>query len=180
MLHARLLGVHTDPFGQLYVLKQQWHIESGVSEATLYKMAGAGSVCVGKVIDDEEVHVDGQADSTAGATRRDLRPSTPETGSKRSRLQARLDARRGPQYPLQYVEGGTGVERFVVGWQDGKLSNRIRTRILMSTVGHSIKSFADRRELVRAMMDAVKGECPLSGLVLLRVFTLSRRRQVSV
>ncbi|KAL1681117.1 hypothetical protein EV122DRAFT_275480 [Schizophyllum commune] len=146
------------PERELYVLKQQWHIECEVSEATLYKMAGAGSDCVGKVIDDEEVQVDGQVDSTAGAVRRDLYPSTPETGSKRSRIQARLDARRGPQYPLQYVEGGAGVERFVVGWQDGKLSNRIRTRILMSTVGHSIKSFADRRELVRAMMDAIKGD----------------------
>ncbi|KAL1728017.1 hypothetical protein EV714DRAFT_275024 [Schizophyllum commune] len=146
------------PDRELYVLKQQWRLEDEVSEATLYKMVGAGSDCVGQVIDDEEVQVDGQVDSTARAVRRDLHPSTPETGSKRSRLQARLDARRGPQYPLQYVEGGAGVERFVVGWQDGKLSNRIRTRILMSTVGHSIKSFADRRELVRAMIDAIKGD----------------------
>ncbi|KAL1742624.1 hypothetical protein HDZ31DRAFT_42850 [Schizophyllum fasciatum] len=141
---------------KLFVIKQQWRRADVVSEADLYKMAGTSSDYVGKMIANEDAQINGKADSTLEVIRRGL-GSSPQVTGKRERSPTLVDERREPREHIQCVQEGD-IIRQLFGSRGGDVHNRIRTRILLSTVGHSVKFFADRRELAHTILDAVKGD----------------------
>jgi hypothetical protein len=137
---------------KLFVLKQSWQPREVEGEGKLYDAAnGAQCENVGKIELWEDVVILGEADTTDELIRQGLDDSTGL--GKRPPIQ-----RPGRKEDFIHVVT-TNVHDIeeVQARELGPPVSRVRTRVVLSTYGWTIKYFSTLSELVRVLRDAVRG-----------------------
>ena len=140
---------------QFFVLKQSWRAREASSEGKLYKEVN-GKECeyVGRIDLCEEVLISGKADSTDALIRRGLDNLT-GLGKRFTDQREWGEENTDPYIHVASTDVGDVEE--VIARETGAPVPRVRTRVVLSTYGWSIKHFSTRRELLVVLRDAIKG-----------------------